>query len=192
MHSTGLESGLDEEHLLALGRIAYWASRTEGILREIAEYMVRGRIGPRGDVLNTAFRGAGYGELEGLVLRLVDRADDYGNPEIKYIKSGLAIAKVAMEMRNTLFHGEWVLPADGPGISHPTAVMGKRSGKEPNRSQQFDMATADNVSEVVAEAAEILAGVYLLVDGSASLEELHGDQRSTRTERGRADEQHRT
>jgi hypothetical protein len=170
-----LESGLDDRQLMALGRIAFWASRTEGILREIAEHMLRGEAGRPGDLVNTALRGAGYSELQGIVVRLTDRTGAYSEAEIAYVKSGLKVAWAAMEKRNVLLHGSWSLPGDDASTAHATAVLGKRSGRNPSRSEQFDVASADRLSTEISEAAEALLGVAWLIDGTASVDELMGD-----------------
>jgi hypothetical protein len=105
-------TGLSDEHLIALGEVAYWASRTEALLAQVVAAFLR----PDDDLGSAVTDGMQLRHLLELGRRLAGRFDPSFQPR-RMFESIAGPAEKAMADRNHLLHGYWTGGGQVPAVS---------------------------------------------------------------------------
>jgi hypothetical protein len=156
---------LDDEHLVALGEVAYWSARAERTLALVVSTLIS-RDSESGVI---ATNGLGFNTLADLGTRLV--AQRVEGDQVRVIYKRLASAlKKAMETRNHLLHGEWTRPAEyfpnkqrgGPPWAGPTSVVRTRSSGPSERT--FTVHAVRHVAHDLALVTTRLFALFMVIE----------------------------
>ncbi|MBB1198663.1 hypothetical protein [Curtobacterium flaccumfaciens] len=156
-------TGLDEEHLVAMGEVAYWSARLERTLAFVVMALVSDDDGETNEIGIVATRGLPFARLLELGGHLVElrRFDGQVRDLFKRLS---AEAKTAMESRNHLLHGDWTTPQQGPATASLTRT--KRT-----IDREFTVEQVQDVAFDLAVLANRLFVLFLVVEGCIDYEE---------------------
>jgi hypothetical protein len=141
-------TGIDTEHLVAMGEVAVWAARVERTLAMVVTALISTEAATGATVTN----GMGYSTLSDLGKRLVDQRPENDQPRAMYLNL-LPRMKEAMAHRNHLLHGEWNQLDEGPA-----SVTLTRMGGSKERTY-----SVEQVEQVAYELASVAKRLFLLV-----------------------------
>ena len=93
-------TGLNREHLLALGEVAFWAAKVERTMAEMAVSLLTPETSGGYAVVETMQ----FAQIDQLIVRLLkQRQSAFGTEYAETIKA----VREAMKARNSLLHGYW-------------------------------------------------------------------------------------
>jgi hypothetical protein len=155
-------TGLDQEHLVAMGEVAYWSARVERTLTLVVTALV-GDDSESNEVGIVVTRGLAFGRLVELGAQLVElsRFDGQVRDMFTRLSSDL---KTAMQSRHHLLHGDWTTPRRGPA----TATLTRAKGTV---HRAFTVEQVQDVAFDLAVLANRLFILFLLVEGRIDYEE---------------------
>lgn len=143
-------TGLDSDHLIAMGEVAYWAARAERTLALVVTTF----ISTQSETGVTVTNGMSFGALLSLGRRL---AEQRPNDERARAIFGTLAPRVqeAMEQRNHLLHGEWTRP------THPDAPASVRLTRA--NGQKERLYSVEQIESVAYELAIVTHRLFILV-----------------------------
>jgi len=141
-------TGIDTEHLVAMGEVAVWAARVERTLAMVITALISTEAATGATMTN----GMGYSALSDLGKRLVDQRPENDHPRAICLNL-LPRMKEAMAHRNHLLHGHWNQLGEGP-----VSVTLTRMGGSKERT-----CSVEQVEQVAYELASVAKRLFLLV-----------------------------
>ena len=139
-------TGLDRDHLVAMGEVAYWSARTERTLALVVTALVSHDDDETDEIGHVVTRGVPFTGLLDLGAKLIKLRRFEG--QVRDMFTGLSSeCRAAMESRNHLLHGDWTKPGPGPAVA--SRVTTKRTVDRPFTVEQiedvaFDLAVLSN------------------------------------------------
>jgi len=156
-------TGLDRDHLVAMGEVAYWSARTERTLALVVAGLVSHDDDETDDIGLVVTRGMSITALLDLGAKLVKLQRFEG--QVRDLFTALSLdLKVAMENRNHLLHGDWTTPGHGP--ARATRVTSKKT-----IDRTFTVEQVEDVAYVLAGLANQLFMLFLVVQQMIDYEE---------------------
>jgi hypothetical protein len=149
------DTGLTDNQLMQLGRIAFWAARCEVELTNVIVRLMAPQPDDDEELIRGLVRGAGWTEN---VARLRWLLGYLSLEDTEYITACLNQATSVMGQRNHLLHGTWVGAADG------FAVFQERRGK-PDKVVGFRDAEACASADALSAAADQLIAAAMVAEG---------------------------
>jgi len=156
-------TGLDEEHLVAMGEVAYWSARLERTLTFVVMALVSDDDAETNQIGNVVTRGLSFSRLLDLGRQLVELQRFEGQVR-ELFKRLSSEAKTAMESRNHLLHGDWTTPRRGPATASLTRT-------KTTIDRVFTVEQVQDVAFDLAVLANRLFVLYLVVEGRIDYEE---------------------
>jgi hypothetical protein len=148
-------TGLDRDHLVAMGEVAYWSARTERTLALVVSALVSHDDDETDEIGNVVTRGMPFMGLLELGTKLVKLHRFAGQVRSMFTALSLDL-KVAMENRNHLLHGDWTTPGQGPATA--TRVTARKTV-----DRTFTVEQVEDVGYALAGLANQLFILFLVV-----------------------------
>jgi hypothetical protein len=153
-------TGLDHEHLIAMGEVAYWAARAERTLALV----VTAFISTESEVGVVVTNGMPFTRLLELGSQLAaHRPNDDQARDIYGRLTGPL--KGAMDSRNHLLHSEWTKPQQGPASATLTRGKGKIE-------REFSVEAIRDVASELMRLADRMFILFLVIEGHVDYTEL--------------------
>jgi len=165
-------TGLDEEHLVAMGEVAYWSARVERTLTFVVMALVSVDDVETNEIGIVATRGLSFSRLVELGGQLVELHRFEGQVR-ELFKRLSGEVKTAMESRNHLLHGDWTKPRQGPATASLTRTKG-------TIDRVFTVEQVQDVAFDLAVLANRLFVLFLVIEGRVDYEESNPDDFETR------------
>lgn len=147
-------TGIDTEHLVAMGEVAVWAARAERTLALVVTALITTEAATGVTVTN----GMSYSALSDLGERLVKQRPEDDQPRAMYLNL-LPRMKEAMAHRNHLLHGEWNQLDEGPASVTLTRIRG-------STERTYSVDQVEQVTYELASVAKRLFLLMLIIDGA--------------------------
>jgi len=148
-------TGLSDAHLIALGEVAYWASRTEALLAQVIAAFLR----PDDDLGNAVTDGMTLRNLIELGRKLVRSLEPSSQPR-QLFESVAGPAPNAMEDRNHLLHGYWT----GGGREPAVFTLVRYSGE---KARTFTDQEVRLVAGALSDTSDRLFVLWLVLTGTS-------------------------
>ncbi|MCJ0700228.1 hypothetical protein FRIG_03610 [Frigoribacterium faeni] len=150
-------TGLDRDHLVAMGEVAYWSARVERTLSLVVMALVSDDDDETDEIGSVVTRGLSFTGLLELGAKLVKLQRFEGQVRDMFTRLASEL-KAAMESRNHLLHGDWTKPGPGPGPATASRVTARRTV-----DRTFTVEQVEDVAFELAVLSNQLFMLYLVV-----------------------------
>lgn len=155
-------TGLDQEHLVAMGEVAYWAAQVELTLTFVVMALVSDDDMETNEIGIVVTRGLSFHRLLELGGQLVQLGRYKG--QVRELFTSLSgDLRAGMEDRNHLLHGNWTRPQHGPA----SASLSRTKGTV---DRSFTVEQIEDVAFELAVLADRLFILFFVIEGQVEYE----------------------
>lgn len=163
-HRAGVRAtGLDRDHLVAMGEVAYWSARAERTLAIVVTALVSIDDEMTSEIGIVLTRGLSSTSLIDLGAKLVKLHRFEGQVREMFTRLSSEL-KTAMESRHHLLHGDWTTPREGPATASRIRAKG-------TVSRAFTVEQVEDVAFDLAVLSNQLFLLFLIVEQTIEYEE---------------------